>query len=172
MSTSQWPIISLSRMMCLLNDENSPVDLISKGRNWLINGKSGGTAGFRHKWIQKSISLHLWALHLTLFLSLSSQALLSLSLFSFLFLWLRQVFVAAHRISVGLVQDPSLGRLRLVVLCGIQGARPSEVNIGGLSCSEACGILVPRPGIKPAPLELQGEFLTPGPPRKSPDTCH
>lgn len=41
MSTSQWPIISLSRMMCLLNGENSPVDLISKGRNCLIMGSLG-----------------------------------------------------------------------------------------------------------------------------------
>ena len=32
----------------------------------------------------------------------------------------------------------------------------------------AYGILVPRPGIKPTSPALQGEFLTTGPPRKSP----
>ena len=33
----------------------------------------------------------------------------------------------------------------------------------GLSCSDACGILVPAPGIKPVSSELVGEFLTIGP---------
>ena len=37
-----------------------------------------------------------------------------------------------------------------------------------LSCSVACGILVPRPGIKPSPSALEGGFLTTGPPGKSP----
>ena len=32
---------------------------------------------------------------------------------------------------------------------------------------EACGILVPQPGIKPAPLAVKGEVLTTGPPGKS-----
>ena len=32
---------------------------------------------------------------------------------------------------------------------------------------EACGILVPQPGIEPAPPELGGEILTTGPPEKS-----
>ena len=31
---------------------------------------------------------------------------------------------------------------------------------------EACGILAPRPGIEPAPPELEGEVLTTGPPGK------
>ena len=38
----------------------------------------------------------------------------------------------------------------------------------GLSCSEAGGILVPRPGIEPLSPALQGGFLTTGPPGKSP----
>ena len=38
----------------------------------------------------------------------------------------------------------------------------------GLSCSAACGILVPQPGIEPASPGLQGGFLTTGPPGKSP----
>ena len=33
---------------------------------------------------------------------------------------------------------------------------------------EACGILVPQPGIEPAPPALGGEILTTGPPEKSP----
>ena len=36
---------------------------------------------------------------------------------------------------------------------------------------EACGILGPRPGIKPAHPILEGEILTTGPPGKSPDCC-
>ena len=37
----------------------------------------------------------------------------------------------------------------------------------GLSCPMACRILVPRTGIKPTVLALQGRFLTTGPPGKS-----
>ena len=38
-----------------------------------------------------------------------------------------------------------------------------------LSCSLACGILVPRPWIKPASSVLNGRFLTTRPPRKIPE---
>ena len=31
----------------------------------------------------------------------------------------------------------------------------------------ACGILVPQPGMEPAPHALEGKILTAGPPRKS-----
>ena len=34
----------------------------------------------------------------------------------------------------------------------------------GFSCSAACGILVPQPGTEPTFPELEGGFLTPGPP--------
>ena len=37
----------------------------------------------------------------------------------------------------------------------------------GFSFSAACGILVPRPGIKPKSSKLQGGFLTTGPQGKS-----
>ena len=37
----------------------------------------------------------------------------------------------------------------------------------GLNCSTACGIFIPRPGIKPISPGLQGRFLTSGPPGKS-----
>ena len=36
------------------------------------------------------------------------------------------------------------------------------------SCSMACGILVPQPGITPMPFVLEGGFLTTLPPGKSP----
>ena len=36
-----------------------------------------------------------------------------------------------------------------------------------LGCSVACGVLVPRPGIKPTSLALEGGFLTTGPPGES-----
>ena len=36
-----------------------------------------------------------------------------------------------------------------------------------LSCPEACGILVPQPGIQPTSPALQGRFLTSGPPVNS-----
>ena len=37
----------------------------------------------------------------------------------------------------------------------------------GFSCSKACGILVPQPGMEPASLGLHGGSLTTGPPGKS-----
>ena len=40
-----------------------------------------------------------------------------------------------------------------------------------LHSSEACGILVPHPGIQPTSPALEGRFLTTGPPGKSPDNC-
>ena len=43
----------------------------------------------------------------------------------------------------------------------------SVVVIGGLSCPEACGILVPRSGIKQMSLALELRFLTTGAPGKS-----
>ena len=43
----------------------------------------------------------------------------------------------------------------------------SRVVASRLSCSEACGILVPRPGIEPSYPAWQGGFLTAGPPGKS-----
>ena len=58
-----------------------------------------------------------------------------------LFVWLPQVLVAANRIFVVAHK---------------------------LSCSEACGILEPQPGIKPMSLALQGGFSTTVPPA-SPD---
>ena len=44
----------------------------------------------------------------------------------------------------------------------------SDVATSGFSCSEACEILVPRPGIEPACPALQGRFFTTGPAGSSP----
>ena len=42
----------------------------------------------------------------------------------------------------------------------------SVVVASGLSCPAACGILVPRSGIKSESPALEGRFLTTGPPGK------
>ena len=44
----------------------------------------------------------------------------------------------------------------------------SVVAMHGLTCSTACGILVPRLGMEPMSSALQGRFSTTGPPGKSP----
>jgi hypothetical protein len=43
----------------------------------------------------------------------------------------------------------------------------SVVLVHGFGCPEACGILVPRPGIEPTSLALEGRFPTTGPPGQS-----
>ena len=45
----------------------------------------------------------------------------------------------------------------------------SVVVVLRLSCSSACGVLAPWPGISPMSLALQGRFLAPRPPGKSPN---
>ena len=47
--------------------------------------------------------------------------------------------------------------------CSVQGSLFVALV---LSCPEACGILVPRPGIEPVSPALEGEFLTSGSPGK------
>ena len=47
-----------------------------------------------------------------------------------------------------------------------RGAQASLVVAPGLSRPEACGILVPQPGITPASPALEGGLLTTGPSRK------
>ena len=47
------------------------------------------------------------------------------------------------------------------------GLAGSPAAARGLSCSEACGILVPPPGIEPPSPALQHGLLTTGPPGKS-----
>ena len=58
---------------------------------------------------------------------------------------------------------------RRIFRCGTQA--PERVGLVAvvcrLGCSVACGVLVPRPGIKPTSLALEGGFLTTGPPGES-----
>ena len=65
-------------------------------------------------------------------------------------------FVVAHR--------PSKLQCLDLSCCGAWAL----VVVHGLSCSKACGILVPQPGIEPAFPALQGRFLTPRTTRKVP----
>ena len=64
--------------------------------------------------------------------------------------WLYRVLAAAHRIF------PCSEWSWSALWCSACGPR-------GLSCPEACGILVPRPEIESVPPALQGGFLTTGP---------
>ena len=65
------------------------------------------------------------------------------------------------------IRDLSLQRKDSLVV-----ARRLVVAACGLSCSEAQGILVCQLGIEPASPSLQGGFLTPGLPGKSPDAFY
>ena len=56
----------------------------------------------------------------------------------------------------------------LVVLLALRSIWASVLAAPVLSCSEACGILAPRPRIEPVASALQGRFLTTGPPGTSP----
>ena len=88
----------------------------------------------------------LWAAFLCL---LFFFFLIIFKVFIYLFkFWLHEVFVAAHGLCV--------------VAHGLSFAVPH-----GLSCSSACGILVPQPGIEFTCSALDGKFLTTGPPGKS-----
>ena len=57
--------------------------------------------------------------------------------------------------------------LSLIVAHGLQSMRASVAGVHRLSCSKACEILVPRPGIKPSSPALQAGLLTSGPSGKS-----
>ena len=85
------------------------------------------------------------------------------------------LFVAAHRfLSSCDAQAPeragSVVSAHGLSSCGAQALEHtgSVVVARKLSCPTACGILVSRPGIKPASPALKGGFLTTGPPGKSP----
>ena len=84
--------------------------------------------------------------------------------------WLHCVFVAALRLSLGLLfvaecAGFSLQWLLLLLSLGCRG-------LGFSSCGKWAQLphamwSLPRPGIKPVSLALAGEFLTTGPPGKS-----
>ena len=66
-------------------------------------------------------------------------------------------FAAADRLSSCEVQAQQLG------VAGSKARGFSRCG-KGLSCSMACGILVPEPGFELMSFALQGRFLTTGPP--------
>ena len=77
-----------------------------------------------------------------------STAHLSIKLLkNYLFIWLNQIFLASWGLSLQCMD--------------------SLVVAHGLSCSVACGILVPGPGVEPASPALQDGFVTTGPSGKS-----
>ena len=116
-------------------------------------------------------------MHLTLgsqywlFVALKTLYLYHTYVFSFLkkylfiYLWLRRVLLAAGRLFVAVCG--------LLSSCGSRAPERvgSLVVARGLSCPVACGILVSRPGIKLVSPALQDQFLTTGPPGKSPRAC-
>ena len=94
----------------------------------------------------------------------------------YLFFWLHRVLVVAHRIFVmahGLLSScgARAPKRKGSVVCGKRALYVRRTGLvvvaRGLSCPKACGILVSRPGIEPAPPALEGRFLTTGPPGKS-----
>ena len=95
----------------------------------------------------------------------------------FFFFWLQRVLVAARGIlALGLLLSFGVWVFSLSLwragsmprgLCSLRHVG-SVVEARGLSCPTACGILVPRPRIKPASPALEGGFFTTGPPGKSP----
>ena len=78
-----------------------------------------------------------------------------------LFIWLHWVLVVPWGIF-------RCGPQALVVVCRLWSNWGSVVAVPGFSCSSACRILAPWPGIKPASPVLQDGFLTAEPLGKSP----
>ena len=81
---------------------------------------------------------------------------MNLFIFVYLFIWLHRVLVVAYQVLRYIMRHCSLWRMDSLAVAS------------GLSCSTACGILVPWLGIEPASPALQGGFLMTGPPGKSP----
>ena len=77
--------------------------------------------------------------------------------------WLCCVFVAVPGLSLVVVCRfwASLAVARGLTSCSAQASLP-----------QACGILIPQPGIKSKSLLLEGRFLTTGPPGKLPPPNH
>ena len=68
---------------------------------------------------------------------------------------------------VGLLHLPCGVQVFCCGACTPVVAWGSVVEACGLRCSEACGILVPRPRIEPESPALEGRFLITGPPGES-----
>ena len=93
----------------------------------------------------------------------------------FLFFRLHWVFVAGLRLSVvavsggrSFLQCAGVSLQWLLLFQSTGSGHAGSVNAAlRLSFPEACGILVPCPGIEPVSPAFQGGFLTTGPPGKS-----
>ena len=86
------------------------------------------------------------------------------------FLWLVYCLCknsAASGLSCSVQHLPCGVRVFCYGACTLVVARGSVVEARGLRCSEACGILVPRPRIEPESPALEGRFLITGPPGES-----
>ena len=83
------------------------------------------------------------------------------------FIWLCWVLVVALRIFVALCRSFSGGLWHSSCNAWALDHVVPVVAAYQFSCSVACGILVPQPGIEPMSPALQGRFLTTGPPGKS-----
>ena len=79
-------------------------------------------------------------------------------MFVYLFIWLPRVLVVLHEVFIASCGIFHCGARTQLLWC-----EGSVVVACGPSCSIACGILVPQPGIKPESPALQGGFLTTGP---------
>ena len=85
----------------------------------------------------------------------------------YLFIWLHWALVAARGIfTVACGLFVCSARASLVAARGLQSVG-SVVVAHGLRCPEACGILVPQPGIERMSPALEGRFSTTGSPGKS-----
>ena len=131
-------------------------------------------------------SLHCLFIYLYFFNERFLKKIFVLFIYSLFFknFWLHQVLVEAHGIfhcgaralCCGARASLQLWRTgyRARGLCNLQhvGSLVEACGLsiygGGLSCPMACGILVPRPGIKTASPALESGFFTTGPPGKSP----
>ena len=83
-----------------------------------------------------------------------------------------RIFIASYGIFCGGAWTPYLWHVGFGApahghsSCGVRALEHSAlvVAVPGLSCSVACEILVPLPGIEPRSPALQGGFLSTGPP--------
>ena len=80
----------------------------------------------------------------------------------FFFFWLCWVFVAACGLSLVMSRGYSPVAASLCVGFSCRRGWTAVVAPHRLSCPEACGILIPGPGIEPVSPALQGGFLTTG----------
>ena len=84
--------------------------------------------------------------------------------------WVRWVFTVVHKLFAsahGLSLVPESWGFSAVVENRHQVTQASVVVVQRISCSAACGILVPWPGRGPVSPALAGGFLPTGPPGKS-----